>query len=106
MSKELMKGVVDILILLLIKKRDTYGYEITKHIKEKSEGFYTMGEGTLYPALKRLESKELITSYWLENELTGKRKYYKITEDGKIILNENLNQLNTITSLIDIFKEA
>lgn len=57
MDKEIMKGSIDILILSIIEKHDTYGYEIAKSIKEKSEGLYSMGEGTLYPALKRLEKK-------------------------------------------------
>lgn len=106
MDKEIMKGSIDILILSLIEKQDTYGYEIAKCIKEKSEGIYAMGEGTLYPALKRLEEKELIESYWKENELTGKRKYYKITDKGKKTLNERISQWNKVTSLINIFKEG
>ena len=84
---------------------NTYGYEIAKCIKEKSEGLYAMGEGTLYPALKRLEGKELIESYWKVNELTDKRKYYKITDNGKKILDERISQWNKVTNLINIFKE-
>ncbi|EPS48777.1 PadR family transcriptional regulator [Clostridium botulinum CFSAN002367] len=56
MDKEIMKGSIDILILTLINKDDLYGYKISKIIK-KSNMTYSMGEGTLYPALKRLESK-------------------------------------------------
>jgi PadR family transcriptional regulator PadR len=105
-DKEIMKGSIDILILSIINKQDNYGYEIAKCIKEKSEGIYAMGEGTLYPALKRLEEKELIESYWQESKLTGKRKYYKITSDGKKTLNERISQWNKVTSLINIFKEG
>ncbi|MCB2307533.1 PadR family transcriptional regulator [Clostridium estertheticum] len=105
MDKEIMKGSIDIFILSIISNQDTYGYEIAKCIKSKSEGTYAMGEGTLYPALKRLEEKKLVESYWQENELSGKRKYYKITDEGKITLNEKINQWNKVTSLINIFKE-
>ena len=104
-DKEIMKGSIDILILSIIEKQDTYGYEIAKCIKEKSEGLYSMGEGTLYPALKRTEGKELIESYWKDDQLTGKRKYYKITDKGKQVLNDRINQWNKVTSLINIFKE-
>lgn len=100
-----MKGSIDILVLSLIKKRDTYGYEIAKSIKEKSDGVYLMGEGTLYPALKRLESKGFIESYWQESELTGRRKYYKITMLGKEELDERIAQWNAITKLIRTIRE-
>ena len=101
-----MKGSIDIFILSIINKQDTYGYEIAKCIKEKSEGAYAMGEGTLYPALKRLEEKKLVESYWQENELTGKRKYYTITDKGQETLTERITQWNKVTSLINILKEG
>ena len=57
MDKEIMKGSIDILLLSLLNKRDMYGYEIVKTLKENSNELYNMSEGTLYPALKRLENK-------------------------------------------------
>ncbi|MBU5483605.1 PadR family transcriptional regulator [Clostridium sp. MSJ-11] len=106
MDKEILKGSIDILILLLVQKQDTYGYEIAKNIKEKSNGLYIMGEGTLYPALKRLEEKELIQSYWQNYTPSNKRKYYKITPKGKETLMTKLLEWDKITSLIKIFKEV
>ncbi|EKO1913384.1 PadR family transcriptional regulator [Clostridium botulinum] len=105
MDKEIMKGSIDILILTLINKDDLYGYKISKIIKKKSNMTYSMGEGTLYPALKRLESKKLIKSYWQDNDLSGKRKYYSITPLGKSVLKEKLAQWNNITKLITICME-
>lgn len=102
MDKEIMKGSIDILILSIINTKDTYGYEIAKEIKEKSDFSYSMGEGTLYPALKRLEEKELIKSYWQSANLVGKRKYYKITDLGKLTLKDKLQQWGQITNLINI----
>lgn len=101
MNKQIMKGSIDILILILINKKDLYGYKISKIIKEKSNMTYSMGEGTLYPALKRLEGKNLIKSYWQNNNSTYKRKYYSITPLGKKILQESLNEWNKITKLIN-----
>lgn len=63
MDKEIMKGSIDILILSVIAQGHTYGYEITKSLKDKSQDLYQMSEGTLYPALKRLEAKECLESY-------------------------------------------
>lgn len=105
MDKEIMKGSIDILILTLINKDDLYGYKISKIIKKKSNMTYSMGEGTLYPALKRLESKKLIKSYWKDNDLSGKRKYYSITPLGKSVLKEKLAQWDNITKLITICME-
>ncbi|AEB74960.1 PadR family transcriptional regulator [Clostridium botulinum] len=104
MDKEIMKGSIDILLLSIINRNDTYGYEIAKCIKEKSSNMYSMGEGTLYPALKRLEGKELVESYWEKSSLVGRRKYYRITELGKEVLKEKLDNWNSVTKLINMFK--
>lgn len=101
MNKQIMKGSIDILILILINKEDLYGYKISKIIKEKSNMTYSMGEGTLYPALKRLESKDLVKSYWQNNSSTYKRKYYSITQLGKKVLQDNLNEWAKVTKLIN-----
>ncbi|WP_053956432.1 PadR family transcriptional regulator [Inediibacterium massiliense] len=90
MDREIKKGITDILVLSLIAPKDMYGYEIAKNIKEKSENLYEMGEGTLYPALKRLENKKFLQSYWGESEGGGRRKYYKITDEGQKELNRKM----------------
>ena len=105
MDKELMKGSTEILLLSLIEKEDLYGYEIAKKLKEKSNDLYSMGEGTLYPALQRLEKKHFTKSYWLDLESGGRRKYYIITEHGKKELIEKLNQWDILNNLIKSCKE-
>ena len=106
MDKELMKGSTEILLLSLIEKEDLYGYEIAKRLKEKSKDLYSMGEGTLYPALQRMEKKSFIKSYCVTIESGGRRKYYTITEDGKRELIEKLNQWNILSDLIKSCKEG
>lgn len=54
-----MKGSIDILLLSLLAQQEMYGYEMVKTLKETSGDLYNMSEGTLYPALKRMEKKEL-----------------------------------------------
>ena len=100
MNKEILKGSVDILLLTVIAAKDTYGYEIIKTIQQKSESRYNMKEGTLYPALKRLEFKELIISYWGESEGGGRRKYYKITLEGEEKLKESIQEWKVVNNLI------
>lgn len=100
MNTEMMKGSIDILLLSLIAKSDMYGYQITKSLKELSNDVYHMSEGTLYSALKRLEKKELVLSYWSET-VNGRRKYYQMTNKGKAELEKKLTDWKSITQLIE-----
>lgn len=106
MDKEIMKGSIDILLLSIIAKKDTYGYEIVKDLNEKSNNLYSMSEGTLYPALKRLEIKDLLKSYWVDLETGGRRKYYSITDTGKKDLSKKVNDWKKVNNLIDICLEG
>ncbi|GGJ96131.1 PadR family transcriptional regulator [Lentibacillus kapialis] len=99
MDREIMKGSIDILLLNLLNGSDMYGYEMVRVLKEQSDQLYNMGEGTLYPALKRMEKKGWIHSYWHEME-GGRRKYYRITDDGKATLEKKREEWNSIYHLI------
>ena len=79
MDREILKGSLEIILLSLLKNKDMYGYEISKEIKNITENVLILGEGTLYPALKRLKEKNLIQDYFIEtNSSKKKRKYYKM----------------------------
>ncbi|MFD1360958.1 PadR family transcriptional regulator [Lentibacillus salinarum] len=99
MDREIMKGSIDILLLNLLNGNDMYGYEMVKVLKDKSEQLYNMGEGTLYPALKRMEKKGWLHSYWHETDY-GRRKYYRITDDGQAELARKLDEWNSVHHLI------
>ncbi|KGX92302.1 PadR family transcriptional regulator [Pontibacillus halophilus JSM 076056 = DSM 19796] len=101
MDRELMKGSIEILLLSILSQADCYGYEITKKLRTLSEDAYHMNEGTLYPALKRLEKKECVTSYWSTESAGGRRKYYSITETGRTVLAGKLKDWKQIHSLIE-----
>ncbi|MCA1023666.1 PadR family transcriptional regulator [Halobacillus litoralis] len=101
MNKELMKGSIEILLLSILGQEDCYGYEMTKKLRTLSEGAYHMNEGTLYPALKRLEKKECVRSYWSTESAGGRRKYYSITKTGRTVLAGKLKDWKQINSLID-----
>lgn len=83
-SREILKGHIDTLILSLLHQRDMYGYELAKIVREKSEEQFELKEGTLYLSLKRLEKNNWISSYWGDEQGPGgRRKYYKVTSLGK-----------------------
>lgn len=88
-SSDLLRGHTDTMILKLLTSGDQYGYEITKLIHLHSHSEYDLKEATMYSSLKRLESDGCILSYWGDETQGGRRKYYKITEKGKLTYLEN-----------------
>ncbi|MDN4593834.1 PadR family transcriptional regulator [Polycladomyces subterraneus] len=106
MDKELLKGSLDLLLLSIIARRDTYGYEIAKELQERSQDTYQISQGTLYPALRRLESKGWIRSYWGESEAEGRRKFYAITDLGREKLKEKLSDWDRLSSLIQSVRKV
>jgi len=105
-KKELLKGFVDIYILIILKKGSNYGYGINKCIKVVSEGSCEINEATLYIALKRLESKKFIKSYYENTKFNTKRKYYSLTDDGKGELKNNICDFENINKLIKNLMEV
>lgn len=91
-NAELIKGSTSIIVLSLLSKKEMYGYEITVKVREISEGYLDYKEGTLYPALKKLENMKLVESYWQDSTDGPKRKYYKLTDKGKLVLNDQKNE--------------
>ena len=80
--RELLKGNTDTLLLSLLQKQPMYGYQIIKELDRRSQGYFRFREGTLYPALHRLESIGLIRGVWESHASGKKRRYYSLTEKG------------------------
>lgn len=81
MESRLLTGMLDVLILDVISRTPTYGYQITQTVRLESRGHFDLKEGSLYPALHRLERQQLLTSYWVEAD-GRRRKFYKLTPAG------------------------
>jgi len=71
------------ILLAILAKGDSYGYEINKQLEDVSNGTFVLTEATLYTSFKRLETKGYVASYWQEGTSGKKRKYYGITQMGK-----------------------
>lgn len=82
MDSRLLNGTVEMLILEVVDHGPSYGYEITQTVLSRSSGSFELKEGSLYPALHRLERQKLLDSYWTEHE-GRRRKYYKLTAAGR-----------------------
>ena len=89
--KELIKSSIDSLLLCVVEEQPMYGYEIIRELKRRSQGYFEFKEGTLYPALHRLEQGGLLAGKW---QLTNgrQRRYYHITAMGLARLEEERNK--------------
>ena len=93
------------LILALLKKGDTYGYEIMQVLKERSAGRINWKEGSLYPVLSKMEQRKLTKSYWNVKDHDRPRKYYKILQKGHEELELLLEEREFISDILsDILK--
>ncbi len=83
-SSDVIRGYNDTMILFLLRKEPSYGYELSKMIKTLSDGKYIIKETTLYSAFTRMEKNGFVESFVQESIDTGKKRtYYRITEEGR-----------------------
>lgn len=101
-GRGLMKGSTDSLLLYLISQQPMYGYQIIKELERKSQGYFKFKEGTLYPALHRLERAGLILGKWQVLPGGRQRRYYHITDKGRYTLAEKRNQWQEFLAAMDL----
>jgi PadR family transcriptional regulator PadR len=89
-ERELLKGSTDSLLLCLVNYQPMYGYQIIKELEKRSNGYFQFKEGTLYPALHRLEKAGLIQGKWQRLPSGQERRYYYITKKGQEALTTRL----------------
>ncbi|WP_239257151.1 PadR family transcriptional regulator [Listeria ilorinensis] len=102
---DILRGHLDSIILRILADGDSYGYEISKEISERTDGRFQIKEATLYAVFQRLEKKGLIQSYYGDRSHGGKRKYYKVTMLGKAYLREMKEEWQEIKEVINVFLE-
>lgn len=100
------KGTLPTLILEALVRDASHGYRIAQGIKERSQGVLDFKEGTLYPALHKLENEGLVESY--EGVEKGRpRRYYRITKAGREVLNKDRAEWRKLSQAVStILKEA
>ena len=97
-TAELKKGSIQLCLLALLSKDEKYGFQILHELRDKSNGFFDLKEGTLYPALRRLEERGFVVSRWQEPESGMPRKYYRLTARGRTALSEALAVWDAMTA--------
>lgn len=85
-DRELKKGSAELLILSLVEARPRHGYEISKLIEARSGGALSFHVASPYPLLYRLEKRGWIKGQWVEKAGQRRRRYYKLTPEGKKVL--------------------
>jgi len=101
LERELKRGSAELLILALLEQRQRHGYEIGQLIADRSEGAITFHIASLYPTLYRLEDKRLIEGRWVEKPGQRRRRYYRVTTEGRKVLKSQRNVWQTFFLALD-----
>ncbi len=99
---QLLKGNTDFLLLSLLQGEPMYGYQMIKELERRSERFFRLGEGTMYPALHRLERSGLVQGRWERLTNGQERRYYSLTRKGERRLEEQANAWASFASAVDM----
>ena len=94
---QLKKGVLELCVLSLLSRGDSYAYEIASKLMTNGIG---MGEGTIYPLMRRMQSDRLVKTYLVESASGPPRKYYKLTAAGLAALEAQRAEWNAFESSV------
>ena len=100
LEKELVAASTEPLILTLLARGESYGYELIQEVKERSGDKIKWTDGMLYAVLHRMEENGWIKSRWVEMENGRKRKYYSIKKDGQHALESKREQWALVSSVL------
>ena len=97
---EIMPGTLEMLILKTLSRGPMHGYRIAQTIQQISDDVLQVEEGSLYPALQRMQIKGWLTSEWQMSELNRKARFYKLTRDGRQQLEAEMTKFRRIIGAI------
>jgi PadR family transcriptional regulator, regulatory protein PadR len=107
LSSDILRGHTDTIVLASLLDRDRYGFEIYNRVLQKTENLYELKETTLYSSYKRLEKEAFIESYWGNETQGGRRKYYRITERGRALYKQKLEDYEFTKKILErLFTEV
>src|SRR6266446_2344485 len=105
LSKELVAASTVPLVLPVLAKGETYGYELIQSVRDLSGGRIEWTEGMLYPVLHWMEREKMIESEWRQPEGERRRKYYRLRKEGRKALQKEQEQWMTVhTTLVSLWK--
>lgn len=98
---ELLQGTLDMMILKALTFGAAHGYGVVRRIRTMSEEILNVEEGSLYPALHRLEKRGLLEAEWKASESNRKAKYYRLTRTGRNRLKKEVEQWAVLAQAIE-----
>lgn len=101
-DSEMLKGTLDMMILRTLMGGDAHGHTIAKVIERTSEDVLEVEQGSLYPALHRLEDRRWVSSYWGASENNRKAKFYRLTAKGRKQLMRETSRWHQMTRAIGL----
>jgi PadR family transcriptional regulator, regulatory protein PadR len=99
---DLLQGTLDLLILKTLVREAMHGWGISKRIQQLSGDVLSVQQGSLYPALHRLEQQGWITAEWKDSDLGRSAKFYSLTREGKQQLERELDSWNRLSSAVGL----
>src|SRR5882672_8685168 len=99
---DLLQGTLDLLVLKTLQTGPTHGWDIAQRIQQVSQDVLRVGQGSLYPALHRLEAQGWIASEWGASENNRKAKYYKLTAAGRRQLEAETETWRLFTGAVEL----
>lgn len=101
MNPDLLRGNLELIVLTILERQPLYGFAIIQEAKDRTQGYFDFKEGSLYPALHRMEGDGLLTAQYGETGRNGKpRKYYAVTDKGLETLRQKRAEYSTFTQAI------
>jgi PadR family transcriptional regulator PadR len=100
-AADLLRGHTDTIVLAVLSRGDSYGFEIFKRIRDATGGAYEIREATLYASYRRLLKDGLVEAYWGDETQGGRRKYYRITDAGRAVYRDNVRAWVITRGIID-----
>jgi transcriptional regulator len=105
-SHDVLRGTLDLLILKTLALEPMHGWGVGQRIQERSEELLHVGQGSLYPALQRLEERGWIDSEWQTTAQNRRAKYYRLTTLGRKALGEETESWRRYVGAVDLILET
>src|SRR5687768_16819484 len=98
--KDMIGASAEVLILGVLARGPSYGYEIIKRVNDESDGLFAWQEGTIYPILHKLEAAGLVRPQWQDADTGRRRKYYYVTAAGRERLRDGAREWAAVNKLV------
>ncbi len=105
-GQDVLRGTLDLLILKTLSLEPMHGWGINQRIQQLSEGTLEVNQGSLYPALQRLEYRGLVSASWGTTDQRRRAKYYRLTRDGRTALKAEVRSWRRYVGVVDGILEA